>query len=602
MKYTYKTFLILSLVVLSSFCSFLYAQNGEGYFLHTVERGQGLYSISSMYGVSQDDIIKLNPGAEQKIYAGQTLKIPQRTKKQFHTIKQGETLYILTKEYGVSAKDICDANPGLSAENFKIGQVIIIPQVTLPVQEQVLPSVEPSIQPPVKPRCKDMHKVKRKETIFSVSRKYGITESELILANPELKKGMKKGSFLCIPYPKTEEESQPLQPQESEYIIPPSDLELFKKNEEKHHKLSTLKAAVILPFMLDGGSKGEASRMIEYYEGFLIAVDSLKREGVSIDIHTYDSGNEKQSINHLLNKKELKEVDIIFGPLYQEHIAPLAQFTKENNIRLVIPFTSQNNEVFTNPSVYQINTPQSYLYSEVYEHFSRQFGRENIIIIDSKTTERSKDEFIKGLKLDLQAKGIPVKTLPIDASIEQYRAVLKKDLINIFIPSSGSDLTLNKLIPQLKLINLSNESDKELANNPSYAISLFGYPEWQTYTDNHLNSFFELDTYFYSSFYTNDLFPAAKHFTAGYHRWYEKEMANTHPKFGMLGFDTAFFFLKGLATYGTALEENLTKVRPTPIQTGFKFERVNNWGGFINKKVFFVHFTKGFELVKLDFD
>ena len=40
----------------------------------------------------------------------------------------------------------------------------------------------------------------------------------------------------------------------------------------------------------------------------------------------------------------------------------------------------------------------------------------------------------------------------------------------------------------------------------------------------------------------------------------------------------------------------------TPIQTGFKFERVNNCGGFINKKVFFIRFTKNFELVKLDFE
>ena len=46
-----------------------------------------------------------------------------------------------------------------------------------------------------------MHKVKRKETVFSVSREYGISEQELIAANPELKKGMKKGQYLCIPYP-----------------------------------------------------------------------------------------------------------------------------------------------------------------------------------------------------------------------------------------------------------------------------------------------------------------------------------------------------------------------------------------------------------------
>lgn len=79
-------------------------------------------------------------------------------------------------------------------------------------------------------------------------------------------------------------------------------------------------------------------------------------------------------------------------------------------------------------------------------------------------------------------------------------------------------------------------------------------------------------------------------------------MANTYPKYGMLGFDTAYFFLKGLARYGNHLEEEMNNMTLNPIQTGFKFERVNNWGGFINRKVFFVRFTKDYELIKLDFE
>ena len=70
----------------------------------------------------------------------------------------------------------------------------------------------------------------------------------------------------------------------------------------------------------------------------------------------------------------------------------------------------------------------------------------------------------------------------------------------------------------------------------------------------------------------------------------------------MLGFDTGFFFLKALSRYGSNFDEYIKDVNVTPIQTGFKFDRVNNWGGFINKKVFFVHFTKDYELVKLDFE
>ena len=53
------------------------AQSTSGHFLHTVTKGQSLYSISSMYNVPIADIVKLNPGSNQRIKVGQELKIPQ---------------------------------------------------------------------------------------------------------------------------------------------------------------------------------------------------------------------------------------------------------------------------------------------------------------------------------------------------------------------------------------------------------------------------------------------------------------------------------------------------------------------------------------------
>ena len=53
------------------------AQENQSYFLHTIEKGQSLYSIASMYGVSQADIIKLNPGSDERIFIGRTLRIPR---------------------------------------------------------------------------------------------------------------------------------------------------------------------------------------------------------------------------------------------------------------------------------------------------------------------------------------------------------------------------------------------------------------------------------------------------------------------------------------------------------------------------------------------
>lgn len=599
MKFIQSVFLALALMAGSSIKVMAQASAESGYFLHTVAKGQSLYSISSMYNVTIDDIVRLNPGSDKQIREGAALKIPQATnnnseKPVFHTIQAGETLYRLSVKYNITTQAICQANPGLSTENFHTGQVIIIPVKSETKQVQDTPQAATKEETTVKMNdWKDMHKVERKETIFSISREYGITEEELIAANPELKKGkLKKGTFLFIPYGKNEKQAQ-LQ----ETTTPVKELtneEAFSQNEELKKDIKTIKAAVLLPFMAGSTTnQDEQLRMVEYYEGFLMAVDSLKKQGVSIDLYTYDTKGKTATTNNILAKKEMKEMDIIFGPANTQDMDALASFADKNDIRLVVPFAPKVDEVFKNPHIYQVNTPQSYLYSEVYEHFTRKFGDCNVIFLNASNGDREKDDFIKGLKTELRNDGISYRDFTVTGNFYELTTVMDTLKNNVFIPTSGKSTALVKILPQLTQIR------REM---PHYNMNLFGYPEWQTYTNDYLASFYEIDTYFYSSFYTNNLFPAAVNFTHSYRRWYSKDMANIYPKYGMLGYDTGYFFLKGLSKYGNKMEENLSSIQVTPIQTGFKFERVNNWGGFINRKVFFVHFSKDYELIKLDFE
>jgi LysM repeat protein len=587
--------LLLSTAISALCTTAAFSQENQSYFMHTIEKGQSLYSISTMYGVSQSDIVQMNPGCDKTLYAGQRLRIPKSNNtgsatgsETFHTIQAGETLYRLTTIYNVSANSILDANPGLSAENFRIGQVVRIPnaQVAAAATSQSRQKTEQkttsNVGETVKSRCREMHTVKRKETIYSVSKEYGITEQELIAANPELKDGMKRGQLLCIPYPTTNRSKT-----QSGSSVPTSDGELFRAGEKSVRKYATIKAALLLPFSTD-------KRMTEYYEGFLMAVDSLKRSGVSMDIHVHNLDDNTSTLNRLLANEEMKNMNVIFGPAQAKHTQQLAKFAKQNNITLVIPFSSKEDVVLNTPNVYQINTPQSYLYSEVNEHFTRQFPDANVIFLDAGTGPKVKTDFVEGLKVELSNKGISYKALPETSSVDGLKAALKAGKKNVFIPTSSSDVSLIKIIPQLTML---------VRENPDISIQMFGYPEWQTYTKDRLENFFELDTYFYSSFYTNNLLQAAVDFTKSYRRWYKKDMENSYPKYGMLGFDTGYFFLKGLSLYGSRLDDNLNRMSYIrPIQTGFKFQRANNWGGFINKKVFFVHFTKEFELVKLDFE
>jgi murein DD-endopeptidase MepM/ murein hydrolase activator NlpD len=137
------------------------------------------------------------------------------------------------------------------------------------------------------------HKVEKGETLYSLARRYGVSEEELLAANPQIKKGkLKRKSVIAIPFSQAEL-AQKAKQEQKKIEKEQSNAEIFRKIEEEEEKNSAftgeaLKVAVVLPFMLDTYSPTEQSRMVEYYEGFLMAVERLKQYGYSFEIDTYD--------------------------------------------------------------------------------------------------------------------------------------------------------------------------------------------------------------------------------------------------------------------------------------------------------------------------
>ena len=123
-------------------------------------------------------------------------------------------------------------------------------------------------------------------------------------------------------------------------------------------------------------------------------------------------------------------------------------------------------------------------------------------------------------------------------------------------------------------------------------------PEWQTYTRECLEDFYALNTYIYSNFYADNLSPEVHSFYSDYKNWYSKNLINTFPKYGILGFDTGMYFLGAINKYGSNFENNLDKIHYKSIQTGFDFHRVNNWGGFINTNLFIVHYKNDYTVTR----
>lgn len=602
---------IISAVLLSLLIAVPAAAQDSRFFMHTVTKGQGLYSIARMYGVSEEDIIKYNPGSETVIKVGQELRIPHKVEKaesgRFHTIAKGETLYRLSVDYRVSVKEICDANPGLSAQNFKVGQVITIPAVSdsdplastfemagESLQESTVQALETLSSD--MPEFKCTHVVAKRETIFKITRLYGITQDEFLEANPQYRNNkLRQGAVVNIPFTAQELAEQDRQRKEAaEHVESIPDSILFVMNEVKEPETpGTVKAALILPFSLgDSVASEERSKMIEFYRGMLLAIDRLKNENISIDLRVFDCRDESRSIDHILSDDRLKDVDVVFGPKSASHMKQAAAWSTANRKRLVLPFNKKADEVFDNPYVYQLNATDSYLNQEICDNFLKCFPNPNIIILNA--GDYSKNEFIDGLKLVIADRNIPCTTIDVDTAANTVFNVLDTVRQNIFIINSTRSEPLNTMLPVLQIVSRSKSAGIE--------THLFGYPEYQIYASDHLAEMYEVDTYFYSWFYTNNMLQEAIDFGTAFRRAFSRQMILSYPGYAAYGYDTGYYFLKGLATFGNDFESHLDELKTDPVQMGFKFERVNNWGGFINRKVFFVHFSNNYKVEKIDFD
>lgn len=508
-----------------------------------------------------------------------TNAIAQQNSSIKHTVAKGETLYAVARMYKVPVTKILEINPSIVANQvLSIGQILNVPDRQTAWSKWMF------------------HTVSQGETVYSLTKQYKLHKGDLTTANPGLDKGnLQIGQVVRIP----------LAP-----AVVNNVGEVVRANRKPNMRLTNvfsnlankkngepIHVAVMLPFMLKKmGDSQIGQRMLEYYEGFLLAVDSLKNQGYNFDVHTYDTGSKENEIDEIIVNPELRKADIIFGPFYANHIEMAADFANARNIKLVIPFSRKDEQVFDMPNVFQINTPQAYVYAEVYSRFYQLFADYNIIFVHcgSQNDSARKVSFINGLKKELSNHNKSYVECDVSAEMLRNKCVTAEQGKNLFVPNSGSVEALRNLVPQLQVLKRDIETD--------YSISLFGYPEWQAYTSRFLDSYFELNTYFYSSFFTNNLLPEPRKFSKDFLLTYGHPMHDTYPKYGMLGFDTGYYFLKGLSMYRNQFEQKIDQLKVTEIQTGFDFQRVTNWGGLINKRIFFVHYTPHFELLKMIFE
>ena len=161
--------------------------NGKVFIIHSVGEKETLYAISRRYGTSVDNILQYNPTADAGLEIGQILKIPYVPKKTArtaggttHTVAAKETMFSISKMYGVTVDEIKQWN-NLSDNTLSIGQQLIIKKgaSSSSSSSSGTQAATATTVVGVASAKKGVHTVAAKETMYSISRQYGVSVPQL---------------------------------------------------------------------------------------------------------------------------------------------------------------------------------------------------------------------------------------------------------------------------------------------------------------------------------------------------------------------------------------------------------------------------------------
>lgn len=600
--------------------------NGVEYYVYTVEASEGLYRISKKFNVLQADIYKANPGITEAIKAGQTLYIPvnkgngsksmQKSSYQKkiieHKVLAKQTLYSISKMYGVEQSDIVGMNPEIQGNTIKIGQTLKIPISNMTKgeeQERVINQINDTQSPPtsnisnrnIKKKYVTYEVKNKKETLYSISKQFGVSINEIIEANPYAQDGIKKGDILQIPIdekniPKTSgnELYHLVQPKETIYGICKqyniSKEDLFRRNPRLQTEglkygdtifiasaektlgnttdgnTRTYKIAYLLPFSIGENERNvNIERFIDFYRGSLIAMEDIKTSGISLEVYTFDTQLGTSKTQEIVKSKLPKDIDLIIGPAYPEQISQVASFAKKNNIVQVVPFTSNISNSDRYAQQYQFNPVPNDLDKIVAANIFNKFKDNNIYMVYFSNEENEKSFYTLPEQLErlMKLKSVRYVKLNIsDISKDKIASIANNNKHNLMVIRQCQTSDFQSIIDMfdnntrnITFVTEHNifdyaQKDKSLKNKDLVSYSLFNTAP----TNKYISSY-------------NNYFPT-------------RSKAQSTPNYDLLGYDITLYFCK-------ALQPNKQLIFPQDValqQSTFNFTKQNN--AFLNTGCF----------------
>ena len=523
--------------------------NGKKYYLHKVEKKQTLYSISKLYSVDLEAIYNLNPELKSGVKAEQEIIIP-----------------ILD----IKLNNIKSENANLYHEAIDTIKFIT-------------------------------HKASKSETLFSICKKFNISEEVIIELNPLLRTGLKEGQLLILG-----KKNKISDVKKKSLLLNRSNTNItdsFTINKIIKTKKTDYKIALVLPFKLDQTLNIDIENLaksnsnfplsselaIDFYLGFKNAINYLVTDKFKINIELFDiSDNDSLKLNELEKNTSFKELDFIFGPFFAGGFKSISKKAKEFYIPIISPTTQQNKILHDNIYTSKTNPSQYSLIQNLADYCidSLKNINTNILLATISDKDKKETDFVNAFKIRYNEKlkllGKTKDSLHLVKGITGIKKSYLSKKNNIIVFFSNKKIFVSDFINQIAL--LSNNKNIVLCGLQS--TTFFdnldqGYLNQMSYTFP-----FQYDLSAINNKNDNKIIAS-----------YIEEQGTFPSENYFIGYDIATYYLKHLRDDGPEFIHQLDKLPSDSNYIRFNFFRPDSTTGFDNRGSYIFKYNN-YKLIK----
>ena len=559
---------------------------GKSYYLHTVQPGQTLYSICKAYGANIDEVKSLNDKKDNALSLYEVLKVPytdpfvqQDDKFYYHKVVKGETFYSIARLYKIKPKRLLKFNEGYAQNQpLAVGAVVKLPlaEIDLSVlgEEEIEASVgkKQEIRPERPVRNESVKKVEE----ASVT---DILQNALMQKNEKTEQEPEKETTTVI----GATDKMEIPDYISEVVMPVDPfvkVALLLPFSAKDYPVFVDTLVEKMPVQISARSE----QFISFYEGVLLAVDSLKNQGYKVNLKVFDTERSAEKMYTMVDEIDRFHPDLIIGPVYGSVYKALMDDLTNKNIPVIYPLSSRSEEFGVYPDFIQVNPSMKALTVAMSDWLREEAEEANLVCLNLTGNEVSHSDLedIRLFKEYMHRIGSMnfydwnTSAVPLDG----LRLQLLPDRENIIILPTTKEAEVSKILPVLSALT------------DGYRITVVGFPEWQAFTSVDHETYFKLNTKSFTYSYVDNTTEPAKRFALKYRKYFYTEPNNLAYK----AFDMSLYFIELAAKYRDRTLDALEFYPRNGDFSRFYFQKMEGQAGKENQGFYIVNFGSDYRL------